>query len=190
MITPDDGIYQHAWIYKHNHYFDFEVRACAGAQIRLNHEISFSPTQASYEIILGDYSNTKTTLTLKQDRTGTLLHEMNTPQILDCHALRPFRISWFNGHITISRGIEGEGDFFQFYPQDFFSIDTIALSSDLKAGEGLWEFSKEVGVYHLFIMELKMDAHKIVCQNNILRFQIDITSLTGHPFGEFVFKFL
>lgn len=144
MITPDDGKYQHAWLYKQDHYFDFEVRACAGARIRLNSQIHYAGNQAGYEIILGDSDNTKTTLTLQPE--GTLLNFINTPDILSCHALRPFRISWTNGHITISRGLQDEGEFFKFYPTDFFPIETVTVSSDKDAGSALWEFATEAGV--------------------------------------------
>ncbi|KAK2191823.1 hypothetical protein NP493_44g02021 [Ridgeia piscesae] len=107
MRTPATYSHEQLWLTVRDHYFQtFRVSACSDVHVVLA-QTSGVIDENAYEVILG-YKGARTVIR-EQMGIFKFVASADTPDILSCHLLRPFWISWIDGFISVGQG-EGNGD--------------------------------------------------------------------------------
>lgn len=136
-------MFENAWFYADYTHFEFSVRGCKDVMIYLaSLPMNASPDIEGYKIGIGAQENTRTFLREYPSRTE--VENVGTLNILSCHSLRRFWISWKDSTLTV-----GSGDL---YSREIFShvkpgmnIRAISVTMAGPGGTALFEVPRSTG---------------------------------------------
>ncbi|CAC5387239.1 unnamed protein product [Mytilus coruscus] len=130
ILLADTGVFRSE--YKS---FLFSVKGCRDARLKLlSHE---TEVRQHYEVLIGGWGNTKSTLHMKIKDVHTIMDECNSSE-MDCDVYKQFWISWDQGLIKVGRGNAIGDDVFLLYKDRCsFSIKNIQISNGEIGNPGL-----------------------------------------------------
>ena len=151
MLTRDQRELDRIWVIPYSEQFTFYVEACKRAHLVLS---TGEIDGYTYDIAIGDDGNRQTTLRKYQQ----VLQETPTPDILNCHEMRQFTLSWEDK--TISLWGTYEGLILDHYIEDLEQITAVSMTTD-DGATGTWEFHMYNGEYLILSMSMVSLEHSL-----------------------------
>ena len=128
------------WFYTVGKFFQFELRACDNARIRLA-QVPRSEGTSGYDVVLGAVS----TITKLKDDTQKV--SIDSPQLLNCKAMKKFWITWSDG-VKVGTGKFNTGLILHLIDASPVVITAISLTTPTPStGGGEWLIKKDNGSY-------------------------------------------
>lgn len=120
----------------------FKVKACSDVHVVLA-SYPKNPRVRSYDLLLGSDGNTMT----KLYREGTLVHSINTSNLLKCDVDQYLWVSWQNNIIEMGTGYEPYLDGLLLYHEKTvtYHITSAAFYTSPGSTPGVWEFGQVSG---------------------------------------------
>ena len=134
------------WFYPVGQFIEFELRACDNARIRLA-QIPKNEGTSGYDIVLGAASS----ITKLNDDSQKVT--VNTPQLLNCQAMRKFWITWSDG-VRVGTGKFNTGSFLSLTDAALVSITAVSITTPTpSSGGGEWLIKRENGMNICLILK-------------------------------------
>lgn len=128
------------WFYPVGQYFEFQLRTCENAQIRLA-EIPKREETNGYDINL---MNSISSIVKISD--SSIQVSKDTPLLLDCTVLRRFWITWSQG-VKVGRGRLNSDVLLDLQDATPVAIAAIAITTPaITAGGGEWQVKRDTGL--------------------------------------------
>ncbi|KAI0229902.1 hypothetical protein LSAT2_019688, partial [Lamellibrachia satsuma] len=157
LRTPSTYNHEQLWLTVRGHYFQtFRVRACSDVHVALAQTRGVIDVN-SYEVILG-YKGTQTVIR-EQMGIFKFVAKAETPDILSCHSLRSFWVSWIDGYIRVGQGYRyGERTLLTL--QQPMPHPVTALSITTNHSTGHWMIDADRGDFVLLTTQEGGGKHK------------------------------
>ena len=148
MITPSDGIYNHAWFYPRGQSLIFGIRSCQHAFLLLSTDVNH--VQNSYEFELGSRSNEAVTLR----RNADVVEEVDAYRVLVCDVTQWFSVEWRDGDIQLKKGSGGGSDVILSWtdhnPHAIYAISMKLATGENKPAE--WLIDEDQGMFNYYFL--------------------------------------
>lgn len=141
------GIEHTAWIYEDKQHFEFYAQSCGKAVVYLSENAIATTISETigFEITFGAVDNTQ--IELRRYPSGEYIQTGHMSDVLTCHGLRLFWITWYRGELTIGTGPLFSRSVMK-YSQQVIRVKTISLISKPSSDNSYtyWEFPRDAGM--------------------------------------------
>lgn len=129
VFTQSDYRYDYTWVQPTGSSVEFRVRTCNDGHILLSS--SLLDVADGYEIVLGGYDNTRSDI--RRGSHGTILLQVETPDIMNCDEFLPFWVRWGSGSVEVGSGRLDGHLIMQVYDAEQPHIQALTVTSWISA---------------------------------------------------------
>ena len=141
FAEPNVKLRSHGMIATHRTSFTFMAKTCYGEMTLALTTTPFNSQNADVKIVLGTKDHQETKIFHRADNGTMVEYSLSTPNVLDCHTMRPFWVSWDKGFLQFGRGYTMEDAIVSPMPVG----DITGLSLSAFDNNALWSFSHDEG---------------------------------------------